>query len=578
MEFYRPTLDEILDGRELTSAEVRLLACCRTGERAIFGFTVPDEPSDVNEIDAALIRYLLLGGCEAHPPHPNGVIIGGGYISGELNFEGCKTVLKLDCQRCKFSDEPNFMDSEVGHLNLSGSDVPGFNGHRMRVERGVLFSGKFNARGRVDLSTANIGGTLDCIAGVFDGEGLDALNCNAIHVGASVFLRDGFKAIGSVNLFRAVIEGQLSCNGGKFDGGGQDALVCSAIQVRADVFLRDGFKAIGSVNFINAKIENNLTFSGSEIAGDVVAAGMFVGREFCWRGITGKLPTLILNDAQVGVLADDVDSWKSVSVLSLKGFKYGGIDNQLSDFPLSERLDWVRSSWCDELKQSALDKATGFVGKYKERFEPQPYVQLAKFLDDDGHRSAATRVRERMEWRLRRSEYRRITFAADGDVKAGLRATWACFLRVFDLAFGVVFGYGHRPLRGLIFALVLVCFTSLFYGLVYDRGQFAPNSDIILTSTDWRAFADDPEIANPAAAWSASKAGTDYESFSAIGYGIDLFLPLDALGQERAWAPSKDRGNWGYAGFYLRWVIQFLGWVFTGVLAAALTGIIGRKE
>jgi hypothetical protein len=33
----------------------------------------------------------------------------------------------------------------------------------------------------------------------------------------------------------------------------------------------------------------------------------------------------------------------------------------------------------------------------------------------------------------------------------------------------------------------------------------------------------------------------------------------------------------GKVGFYLRWLIQFSGWVITAVGAATLTGLVGRK-
>jgi hypothetical protein len=627
MEFYKPTLDEVLDGRELTSAEERLLDCCKTGATAHFADKVPVEPSDANQIDAALIRYLLLGGCDAHRPHPIGVRMIGAYISGGLSFEECITSLALICQNCQFRSELNFRDAKIGSLGLMGSNILSFDGHRMRVERSILLNKGFKAQERTDLSysiidgvlacdggsffskehealkcssievggsvflndgfnskgsvkllDAKIRGQLDCTNGVFDGAGGRALDCNSIRVGGGMHLSDGFTAIGEVDLVGAKITGQLDCEKGFFKSPGEMALNCNSINVGGGVLLNDGCKVLGDVSLSAAKISGNLECSGAEIEGGFMAIGMSVVERFDWSRIKGKQVFLGLTDATVGVLEDDVNSWKSTKYLFLKNFIYNRIGNQFEDFSFAERMEWIRCSRCDDLARSELDKATGFVGATIERFEPQPYVQLAKVLESDGHRSGAARVRERMEWRLRRSEYRRVTFAANGDVIAGIRASFACLLRGFDLAFGVVFGYGHRPLRGLIYALVVICCTSLFYGWVYDRGQFAPNSDVILVSDKWHRFADDPNIVNPAAAWSADKAGTDYESFSAIGYGLDLFLPLDALGQEAAWAPSKDRGTLGKVGFYMRWVVQFLGWVFTGVLAAALTGIIGRKE
>lgn len=629
---YTPSLDEILDGRELTTAEQRLLDCCKTGEHAFFGMAVPDTPNDENSIDAALIRYLLLGGCDENPVSPIGVRVIGAYISGVLNFEGCETALTLVCAFCQFSDEPNFMDAEIGHLNLQGSHVPGLKGHRMRVKRDVFMRGDFKAGGTVNLSAADIGGQLACSGCTFDGAGNTALNCDAIQVGADVFLSDGFKAVGLVNFVGATIGGQFACSGGTFDGGRidgkqQTALNCDAMQVGADVFLNGGFKAtgqvdfvaatiggqlacsggtfdgagitalncgamqvaesvllrerfkaIGAVNFIRANIAGNLQCENLTLKGDFIAEKMCVGAAFTWRGIAGKQDAISLRDAQVGVLADDLESWGNAEHLLLKGFTYGALDNQFRDFPFQKRLEWVGRSYCADHQQPEGNEEIVVIDADKERFEPQPYVQLAKVYEADGQRGAAARVREEMERRLRRSEYVKARLGIAGRDYLEERRILARPKAGLDWVFGQVFGYGHAPMRGVGYAVLLVCMISFFYAFVWDRGQFAPNSDIILTSADWRVFADDETVVNPAAAWSADKAGTDYESFNAIGYGLDLFLPLDALGQEAAWAPSKDRGALGAWGFYLRWVVQFLGWVFTGVLAAALTGIIGRKE
>lgn len=82
----------------------------------------------------------------------------------------------------------------------------------------------------------------------------------------------------------------------------------------------------------------------------------------------------------------------------------------------------------------------------------------------------------------------------------------------------------------------------------------------------------------PLGLWEASASYQDYETFSAFGYGFDLFIPLDALGQEAAWAPSYGRGAWGAVGYWLRWGIQVAGWLITFVSAAMLTGLVGKRD
>lgn len=210
-------------------------------------------------------------------------------------------------------------------------------------------------------------------------------------------------------------------------------------------------------------------------------------------------------------------------------------------------------------------------------YQPQPYRQLAKVYDEMGHARSAALVREASEDHRWAYERDKILAANDGTwaaAFAAFRPSLRCF-RARLMKWLV--GYGHVPMRAVLWAFVIIGFAIPFYGWVYSAGQMAPNSDVILTSVDWRTIADVPENQNPAQIWSESLAGQDYETFSALGYGIDLFIPLDALGQENAWAPSMDRGMLGKVGFYLRWLIQFLGWVITAVGAATLTGLVGRK-
>jgi hypothetical protein len=148
---------------------------------------------------------------------------------------------------------------------------------------------------------------------------------------------------------------------------------------------------------------------------------------------------------------------------------------------------------------------------------------------------------------------------------------------MFRWVFQFVAGFGHKPMRAFYWALATVVVSMLYFHLTYSYGQMVPNSDIILNSPAWLQVVEDG-APNPAEAWGMTAPGSDYETFSAIGYGFDLFVPLDALGQEIAWAPSYSRGGWGAFGHYLRWPIQIMGWVLTAIGAALLTGLIGRDR
>lgn len=350
------------------------------------------------------------------------------------------------------------------------------------------------------------------------------MNGNGLTVAASVFLRDGFHAKGPVDLGGASIGGQLACTGGTFGKG---------------IILSDA----------------NIT------------SGMFWHRVECSGNIN-------LHHASVGVLSDDLDSWRKADTIYLNGFRYGSLESQYLD--VQDRLDWLaKNGGGTPHDETPFTKALRLTPP--RRYQPQPYRQLARAYDNLGHNRRAARVREVAEQRRWASEHWRELARYSGDWTDLFTSIRPMVRFAFARLFSVWFGYGHAPSKAALWAAGIVLFSILFYAWVYSAGQMVPNSDIILTSADWSAIADMPENANPARIWSGSLAGTDYETFSAIGYGIDLFVPLDALGQEKAWAPSKDRGPLGYAGFYLRWIIQVSGWIITAVGAATLTGLVGRK-
>ena len=82
--------------------------------------------------------------------------------------------------------------------------------------------------------------------------------------------------------------------------------------------------------------------------------------------------------------------------------------------------------------------------------------------------------------------------------------------------------------------------TVWFVEQTHRRGQFVPTSTVVLNSPEWlRSFpstplpADSPLWRAQLDAWVKTEPGRDYESFSAWLYALDLFIPLDALGQEK---------------------------------------------
>jgi len=152
--------------------------------------------------------------------------------------------------------------------------------------------------------------------------------------------------------------------------------------------------------------------------------------------------------------------------------------------------------------------------------------------------------------------------------------------------FRLMFGYGHRPARVFLALVPFWCGVAALYGYIYSVGQMAPNSDVVLTSADWLAAVATgaKDGVAPMFVWTGQQGYApkpsyeDYETFSAWLYAADLFIPLDAIGQESTWSPSHDRGFWGQLGYWARFPIQLTGWIIAAVGAAVVTGLVGKKE
>jgi hypothetical protein len=329
--------------------------------------------------------------------------------------------------------------------------------------------------------------------------------------------------------------------------------------------LRNGFEARGRIDLIRAVIDGNLQISGATLATGLDAQGMRVRAGFFWWNVTGGGITVYLIDAHVGTLVDSPGSWQSVTHLRLSSFRYDRIE---SDMDVQERLDWLAKH-----------------DLFTRPFTPQPYVQLANDLRRQGFAGDAARVLVRRDDIQRTEEWDRAITAMDGTLRRELTGYAHVFRLLLSLPFKWMFGYGHRPEWVLPWIAAILGITIWFAQQIHIHGQFAPTSSVVLTSQDWLdSFPTEP--LHPSSplwraqmdAWAQTTSGRDYTSFSAFLYALDLFIPLDALGQEKNWAPSAERGGWGEWGHRLRWLVQMAGWVITAIGAAVLTGLIGRRD
>lgn len=280
--------------------------------------------------------------------------------------------------------------------------------------------------------------------------------------------------------------------------------------------------------------------------------------------------------------------------LILNGFRYDRLTGSVS---VRDRLDWLarKREVAHPEPAVVVEDGAGSVLHWELRrgfepgacrVDPQPYTQLAKVPREQGIAQGAARVLERRDALVSAAAFQRGLRLADGSNRQALTVLVpAQLLRFWErYIMGPVFGYGHRPARALIVVLIVWLLNTALYSVAYRTGQMAPTSDVVLVSQDWvrhvpldaeGALIRDPPTLEQ---WDKTAVAKDYTTFSASLYAFDLFIPLDALGQEAAWAPSPVRGWWGTVGFYTGPLTQLLGWIITAIAAAAVAGIVGRKD
>ncbi len=526
-----------------------------------------------------------------------GVLLRDGFhATGTVDLSGAEIGGQLDCsaghfyrdgekalngQGVKVAQDVFLSDGfrATGTVDLSGAEIGGqlaclagrfdgvggnaLNGQRVKVAQGVFLSHGFRATGTVDLSGANIRGPLACSAGHFDGNGGNALNGQSVKVAQGVHLSHGFHTTGTVDLNAAEIGGQFACSDGHFDGNGEEALNGQSIKVAQDVFLREGFHATGTVDLSGAEIGGQLDCTDGRFEGNgknsLAAVRVNVTESFLWQNVKMDNGAVDLEGAHVRDLVDDLASWPDgVGLLNLDGLTY----DRIATFTDTEkRLEW--------LQNGAI---------WNGKFYPQPFVQLAKTLREQGHKRDALRISYVAEKIGRTHERKQLLINPDGTIKTGVERVKANLKRVgfalLDRPLRAIVGYGLYPFRSVLWLALLIVLATIPAHFAWDEGSMVPNSGPVLVSSDWLEVAN---TQNPAITWSLTDPGKDWETFNRYAWAADLVIPIVDLSQTAAWTPSTERGPVGYHLWWGRWALIIFGWIITALGAAAITGIIRRE-
>jgi hypothetical protein len=460
----------------------------------------------------------------------------GATIGGQLSFSGGHfknpNGFALNAQKIK-TQESVFLDegfNAQGEVNIAAATIGGqlsciggqfvnpvgyaLNAQSLVTKGPVFFRSGFRAEGEVKLGGATVGGGLDCIGGKFINPNKRAFNADGARVEGNIFLRDGFKAIGEVSLVEATITKQLNCSNAHFANPGGYALSCESLNVK-DVLMRDGFKSEGIVSFARTIVDGYFIWTGVDSAEDI---------------------TLDLRSANIGTLWDDPASWPEKGNLFLDGLVYSKIAD---DAPIDAktRINWLHR-------------------QPRNKYRPQPYIQLAEVLRLSGHNAEAKNVLIAME-----QEKVQLT-------------EMSTFEKGWYWVFGLVLDYGHHLWKAFGLACKVIVVGWFFFGAGAFRGLISPSQEWAYGCVGDRQH---------------DKLKEGYPRLNIFLYSIDAFIPLIDLHQIKFWLPNSERRVWwqckckhmkflrisggGLLRLYL-WIHIFMGWVLTLLFVGGLASLV----
>jgi len=527
----RATKRSINDFVPLLAAEERLLSACSREESLVLSPTRPSGATAQNRIRASFLRFLALGGDEQHPVRERGIEVSGAFIDGELDVSFCKIQIPIALRRCMMSHGIDATAAVIDELALDGSSVPGISADRFKCTGTLFLRNGFLSEGEVRLINAEIGGSLNCHRGKFINPGRDCISADGIYVGGQIHF-DNSHFEGCVRLLGARIEGNLDCQESSFNNAGEIILSCDGATIQDGLFWRE-------MKSINGGVD--------------------------------------LTTCYAAVLVDDIESWMSCSYIEMDGFRY---DRIIGFSDSKDRIAWLRKQREESLRAD---------------FCPQPWEQLARILRETGHVEAARNISIEKHWAMARAG--KIGQRAVEGVpwlRRQYHASLNEFSRILHVVYGVLAGFGHRPLWTVGWMIAVWIAAGSAYQLGDQHGVFGPSSPIIQTSaTTENCGAPGDTYLTPsqiggkvvlkrAVPWThCPSVPAAYTTFHPYVYSLDLLLPVIDLQQQDAWSPMvNNRAGqtlwWGRLMRWLLWGEILFGWLSGALLVAVLGKFVNR--
>lgn len=628
----------------LNAQEKRLLKNCVAGEWYVIHQVRPEKAikrgKNSNVIRMEFIRWLALGGDTQYPLHALGIRLMGAWLEGVLNLHGAtirSDLLFLNCYVAQASDfESMRLD---GSLIISGSlFLKGLRADRAKIAGSFFLrendQNRFESQGEIRLVNATIEGNFDCSGAQLNGSnGQDALIADGAKIAGDMIInakgQHRFESRGAIRLLGAIIKGNLDCCGAQLNGyDGQNALIADGANIAGAVFLSrqdlHRFESQGEIRFVGATIGRDLACIGAQLKGfdgqsalsaegAEIVGSVFLRGDFKSDGTLSFISTHIagvfqlragqavsgidLSHATIGFLQSKPTAWGKHIVLD--GLVYGSLRE--AHWQAIDYLDWLN-------KQTSAD--LGF--EKVESFKPQPWHQLIGVLLKMGHQDIATEISiayEKHRYTIGKVGAYQVLGDVDGKTSFMLPVTHffkranQSIAKFFHATFGLLAGYGYKPLRLLWWMLFVWLFSAAMYFCAAYHGIFTPSDPLVFQNVNYehdcrsfdmdgtaRTIHNQDEHGVTHNWYTCGELMGEYTTFSPVAYSLDVILPLVDLGQEKTWgvyieSPAANGAvellthwSWNHAARLLVWFEVLFGWMASLMLVAVLTGLTERER
>ena len=211
----------------------------------------------------------LLTGCNT--PEPRGVPalrLAGVAVVGELRLEAAEVPYLVELTQCWFSHRPDLRMARLSGLRLPGCRLPGLRGRNLRVGSDLVLEAGFTSDGQVDLTDADVDGSLRLSGAVLRRAGGNALLAERMMIAGAV-QASVLRATGAVRVPNSRIGGNVDFGGARLSNPTGDALHAVGIEVSGSVLGEvEGGRLVanGRVVLSGARIGGDLRLSGAQLA------------------------------------------------------------------------------------------------------------------------------------------------------------------------------------------------------------------------------------------------------------------------------------------------------------------------